>query len=124
MKKVIIDTNFFTIPYQFRIDIFEEIHQKIPEEHELITLSGVIRELENLAENKGRDSIAAKVGLELIEKKGIEILQSQGNVDDAIVGLADKQKVVATNDKDLIKRLKDKNVKILYLRGKNHLELR
>lgn len=122
MKKVLLDTNFLTLPYQFGIDIFE----KIPETAEtfnLFTLSGVVEELENLAKRSGKDSKAASVALELIKKKKLEIIPSAGAVDDAIVSIADRETIVATNDRKLIKRLKNKNVEIIYLRGKNHLEM-
>ncbi len=122
MKKIILDTNFLTIPYQFKLDIFEEINKLIPDEHKIITLDGVFIELEHLAEQSGEDATAARVGLELIEKKGVKVIPTQEkNVDDTIVELADKQTLVATNDKELINRLKTKNVKVIYLRGKNRL---
>jgi len=123
MKKIILDTNFLTIPYKFKLDIFEEINNLIPEKHEIITLEGVIQELENISKENGEDSTAARIGLELIEKKQIRIIPSQGIVDDAITGLSNEQTIVATNDKELINRLKTKNVKVIYLRGKNRLLL-
>ena len=124
MKKIILDTNFLTIPYKFKVDIFEEIHNLIPEEHEIMTLDGVIRELEHLSKETGENATAAQVGLELIKKKKIKVIQSKKkDVDDAIVELSDDQTLVATNDKELINRLKTKNVKVIYLRGKNRLVL-
>ena len=124
MKTIILDTNFLVIPFQFGIDVFDEINKLITGKHRIVTLQGVIRELKNLEKNKGKDSRAAKLGLELIERKELEIIQTkEDNVDDAIVEIADGNMIVATNDKELIKRLKDKNVKVIYLRGKKRLEL-
>ena len=89
-----------------------------------ISLDGVIRELKHLTKERGKDSIAAKIGLELIKKKGVRVIQTEGkNVDDEIVKISSKETIVATNDKELTKRLKDKNIKIIYLRGKNRLML-
>jgi len=124
MKTIILDTNFLTIPYQFGVDIFEEIDRIVTEEHEIVTLDGVIRELKHLTKEKSKDSVAAKVGLELIKKKNVKIIETQEKtVDDAIVELSTSETLVATNDKGLTQRLKGKNVKIIYLRGKNRLEL-
>ena len=124
MKRVILDTNFLIMPYQFGVDIFEDIPKVVLEEHEIVTLGGVIRELEHLAKSKGKDSLAARIGLELVTRKGIRVVHAEEkDVDDAIIGLSDQETIVATNDKGLMKRLKHKNVKILYLRGKNRLEL-
>lgn len=124
MKKIILDTNFLTIPYQFKVDIFEEIKKVVPENYELATLDGIIKELENLAKNKGKDSKAARIGLELIEKNQVKIIKTEEKkADDSIVEISDENTLVATNDKELRQRLKDKNVKVIYLRSKTRLEL-
>ena len=120
MKKIILDTNFLTIPYQFNVDIFEEIDRIMEEDYELITLDKVVEELKKM--KKGKDTIAARIGLELIEKKNIKVIKTdEKKVDNAIVKLADKNTTVATNDRDLRRRLKNKNVKVLYLRSKKHI---
>jgi len=120
MKKIILDTNFLTIPYQFNVDIFEEINRIMEEDYELITLDKVVEELKKM--KKGKDTIAARIGLELIEKKNIKVIKTdEKKVDNAIVKLADKNTTVATNDRDLRRRLKNKNVKVLYLRSKKHI---
>ena len=60
-----------------------------------------------------------------IKNNQITILEvPQKNVDDSIVELADQQTIIATNDKELTKRLKDKNVKVIYLRARKRLDLR
>lgn len=124
MKKIILDTNFLTIPVQFNLDIFEEIDRIIEEEYELATTDGVIEELEKLAKSKGKDAIAARVGLELVKKKNIRIIKtSEKNTDEYILKISDKNTIVATNDQVLKQRLKHKNVKTIYLRSKKYLEI-
>ncbi len=124
MKKIILDSNFLTIPYQFNIDIFEEIHRIMEEDYELITLDGVIEELEELKKSKGKDAIAAKIGLELIKKKNVKVIKTrEKNVDNTIIRIADKNTIVATNDKELRQKLKNKNIKTIYLRNKKYLEM-
>ena len=122
MKRIILDTNFLTIPYQFNVDIFEEIDRIMEEDYELITLNKVVEELKRM--KKGKDAIAAKIGLELIEKKNVKVINTdEKKVDNAIVELADENTIVATNDKALRKKIKNKNLKVLYLRSKKRLEM-
>ncbi len=126
MKKIVLDTNFLTIPYQFGVDIFDQIDHLVPGEKEYIVLEGVSRELEKLTNKEGKHSIAAKIGLEMIEKHDIKVIKDlKNNVDDSIVDLADqKNTLVATNDRELIKRLKNKSIQVIYLRAEKRLEMR
>jgi len=124
MKKIILDTNFFTIPHQFKIDIFEEIDRIMEEEYELITLNKVVEELKKLAKEKTENAVAARIGLEMIKKRNIKIISTEDkNVDNTIFKIADKNMIVATNDRVLRKKLKNKNVKTLYLRSEKYIEM-
>ncbi|MFB6182557.1 MAG: hypothetical protein ABEI78_00690, partial [Candidatus Nanohaloarchaea archaeon] len=62
---------------------------------------------------------------QLIEKKDIEILETEGKgtVDDLILNMS-KEYVIATNDKELKKKLLEKGREVVIIRGKNHLEVR
>jgi rRNA-processing protein FCF1 len=124
MKKIILDTNFLTLPHQFKVDIFSEIDRIMEENYELFTLDSVIDELNKLSKSKGKDAIAAKIGLELIKKKNIKIIKTgEINVDKAIVKISNKDTIVATNDKILRKKLKNENIKTIYLRSKKYFEI-
>jgi hypothetical protein len=122
MKRVILDTNFLTIPYQFNIDIFKEIQRVVEGNYELTTLDCVVNELEKLKKGRGKDAAAARVALLLIKEKNVKVINTcEKNVDNTIYKIADQNTIVATNDKDLIKKLKDKKVKVLYLRSKQQI---
>jgi hypothetical protein len=124
MKKIILDTNFLMIPYQFRVDIFEEIRRIMEGEYELVTLDGVVKELEKIKEYKGKSAAAAKIALEFIKIKSIKVINTDSEkVDNKIIELSDKNTVVATNDIKLKKILKNKKIKIIYLRNKKYLEM-
>jgi rRNA-processing protein FCF1 len=124
MKRIILDTNFLTVPYQLKVDIFEEIDKLMEEDYELATLNGVIEELKKLSKSKGRDSIAAQIALELIKRKNVKIINTEEKkVDSAILKIADENTIIATNDKNLRKKIKNKNLKALYLRSKKRLEM-
>jgi hypothetical protein len=124
MKRVILDTNFLTIPYQFNVDIFEEIDRVVEDKYELTTLDCVIDELKKLKKSRGKKAAAARVGLVLIKEKNVKVIKTnEKKVDNAIYKLADNNTIVATNDRDLIKKLKSKNIRILYLRSKKYVAI-
>jgi rRNA-processing protein FCF1 len=124
MKRVILDTNFLTIPYQFNIDIFSEIDRVVEGKYELTTLDCVVDELEKLKKTRGKNAVAAKVGLILIKEKNVKVIKTnEKRVDNAIYKFADNNTIVATNDRDLIRKLKSKNIKILYLKSKKYVAI-
>lgn len=123
-KKILIDTNFFLVPFQVGVNILSEFERVMTEPFQLMTISPVKKELENLAENgKGDDKISARLGLELA--RNVTVVGAQGQGDDAIVDFASTTKdiIVATNDSRLRKRLKGKGVKTIFVRNKSTLEV-
>ncbi|PKP54406.1 MAG: nucleotide-binding protein [Candidatus Altiarchaeales archaeon HGW-Altiarchaeales-3] len=128
MTIILLDTNFLMIPGQFKIDVFTEIERIIPD-YELLTLSGIMLELKKVGETarKGRDKISAKIAIQIVENKAkenkIKISESSGDVDEFIVKFAvENGAVVCTNDKELKRKLRDQNVRIIHLRSKSKLE--
>ena len=58
------------------------------------------------------------------KKKNVKVIKTrEKNVDNTIIRIADKNTIVATNDKELRQKLKNKNVKTVYLRNKKYLEM-
>jgi len=127
MKKIIIDTNFLMIPGEFRVDIFSEIKSIANFPYKLMIIDKTVDELKMIISRnmtKSVDRLYAKIALGLIESQKIEKIHTQkSNVDDAIVDFADKDTLVATSDKELKKRLREKNVKIINLRKKQYLKI-
>ncbi len=125
-KKVIIDTNFLLIPGQFRVDIFTEIGRIMQEQYVLYIIDKSLKELNNIViTGKQKDRFAAKLALALAIQKNLKTLHSFGSkksVDDIIVSKADKDTIVATQDKALRERLKEKGAKIIGLRQQKYLE--
>ena len=123
-KEVVIDTNFFMVPFQFNVDIISELEKILPS-YKLTTPSFVINELKGLKRNnKGKIRLNANLALKLansskIEIKDISLLENE-TVDDALLRVSE---VLATNDIELKKRAKDKGITVAYLRQKNILQL-
>lgn len=121
-KEVVIDTNFFLVPFQFNVDIIEELKNKLPS-YKLVTPSFVIKELEGLKHNnKGKTRLNANLALKLANSSNIEIkdisLENDETVDDALLRVSE---VLATNDIDLKNRAKEKGITVVYLRQKKYI---
>ena len=124
--KIILDANFFFIPVQFRLDIFEELAKLVNKRFEPILLSSTKSELEGLAESSPKVRNQALLALKFSEKcKFIEVEKNPDETyDDVIVRLAaDWNAPVATNDKELKKRLREKGVTTVFLRQKCRLAM-
>ncbi|MBU0614738.1 MAG: hypothetical protein KJ601_01470 [Nanoarchaeota archaeon] len=117
--KITIDTNFLMSILTYKVDLYSELDRVCDFKYELAVIDKTIDELKKIQEvGKGKDKRTAKLALDIIRAKGIkQILSKEENVDDAIV--AEKNSAVATNDRDLIARLKGR--KIIRLRAKRYL---
>ncbi|MEM2994977.1 MAG: DNA-binding protein [Candidatus Bathyarchaeia archaeon] len=125
--KIILDSNSLFVPFQFRIDIFEELKTLLKRRFEPILLLPVRRELERLAET-GSPKMRKKAlyALKLADKcKRVNVAGESGiSPDDIIVKVAGEWRCpVFTNDRRLRKRLRDINVPVIYVRQKSRLEI-
>ncbi|MBE6508711.1 MAG: twitching motility protein PilT [Methanobrevibacter sp.] len=121
-KEVVIDTNFFMVPFQFNVDVITELEKLLPS-YKLTTPSFVINELKGLKKNnKGKIRLNANLALKLansskVEIKDISLLENE-TVDDALLRVSE---VLATNDIELKKRAKDRGITVAYLRQKKYI---
>ena len=121
-KEIVIDTNFFMVPFQFNVDIVTELENLLPS-YKLTTPSFVINELKGLKRNsKGKVRLNANLALKLansskVEIKDISLLENE-TVDDALLRVSE---VLATNDIELKNRAKEKGITIVYLRQKKYI---
>lgn len=127
LLKVILDSNAFFTPLQFKVDIFEELRILLNRRFEPILLSQVKQELERLS-RQGSVQMRkdASFALKLTEKcKLVTTDETEtDNVDDVIIMAASKGGcVVFTNDRQLKKKLRDINVPVIYLRQKSRLTI-
>ena len=134
MEKVLIDTNFLIIPFSFKVDIFSEL-QRVLSNPELFILEESVKELEKIIKfQKGRNKEHAKMTLFYLKKAPITILKTVKHlkeyptlskicsVDDKILYIAEKGGyLVATQDKLLKEKLKNKDIGIITLRQKKYL---
>lgn len=125
MKHIIADTNFLLIPAQFKIDVFSEISRICDFTYKIYVVDKTIDEIEGIAAGKGKDAMAARLGLQLLKAKDVGIIKTKKdkNADDLIVDIAKKGDIVATQDIELKRRVKKKGAGIITMRQKRHLIL-
>jgi len=125
--KVVLDANFFFVPSQFNLDIFEELANLLNQRFELIILSSTQKELQGLAESSSpKKRKQALLALRLAEKCHVVPAEKglSETYDDVIVRVAAAWKSpVATNDRELRIRLRNLGVSVIFLRQKQRLEL-
>ncbi len=120
--KFLLDANFLILPAQFKVDIFSELRKF--GRPELYTLDLVVDELKKLAKAQGRSAVNAKLALDLLKKKNVEVLKTKEkkkSADDELLMMAGMGYIVCTQDAGLIKRLKAKKSMAVTLRQKKHL---
>ncbi len=107
MLKILLDTNFIINSIKYRIDINDKLKDLLLEPFELFIINKTLKELEKKK--------LKNLTLKLI--KNLNILPSKTTyVDDDIVNL--EGYIVATNDKELKRRLRSKNIRIISLTNK------
>jgi rRNA-processing protein FCF1 len=122
MKKIILDTNFLIDLGRFRISI-DEIGKVLPENYEMQIVAPSLEELKKIAATNTEESKFAKYALMLIDLRKMKILETNESADNAILSIADKDTLVATNDIVLRKKLKMKGFRCIYVRAKKKLEI-
>ena len=110
---VILDSNALLTIFQFRINLESELSRLLGS-YEIVVPSTVKNELKTLKDKH------AKSALSFSER--YRTVNMEGNTDDSILELAEKEKgIVVTNDRILKKRLRAKNIPVVFLRAKTHL---
>jgi rRNA-processing protein FCF1 len=127
--KILLDTNFLVYCAKQKIDYIEEIDRIFDFKYEIIILSNVIKELEELAGKKDKDSNNALLSLAVLSKnieenKISKIEAEEKRPDKSFEKISEKEKVVvATMDKELKEKLKKMDTKILSIRGAKTLKI-
>ncbi len=114
------------IPFQFNLDVFQEIEYLLQKKVDFIVPSAVKSELTGISARGGEGAAEASLALQLASRcRVVEVtLDENETVDDAIVKSSQKLgAVVATTDIELKKRLRAINVPVVYLRDKSKLEV-
>ena len=124
--KIILDSNFLMIPFQFNLDIFQEIEYLLQKKVDFIVPSAVKTELTGISSRGREGAPEASLALQLASRcRVVEVALEPGEtVDDAILKASQKLgALVATTDIELRKKLRNINIPVVYLRDKSKLEV-
>lgn len=120
---VLLDTNFLLLPFQRRIDIFEEIPRLIGGHVQFLVLPQVLKELEWLeTQGSSKERTAAKSSFKLVKEycRKIEDLSPEIrdlDADSALLSFAfEAGAIVATNDGELRRKLVNQGSRAIFLR--------
>ena len=115
---VILDANALMAPFQFSFNLDLKLEDIVPGATAIVPTS-VIDELEKLASN-GDWKVKAALDLSLKYPS----VTSKGKGDSSICNLAvDRGWMVMTQDRDLRRRLLNRSITVLFLRGKGRIAL-
>lgn len=107
MKRIILDTNFLLAISQFKIDIFSELERICDFPYTVWILDKTVDELNKIIrEQKGKNKKAAAFALQIIQDKVKVLKTEEGSVDNILINLADKENLVATQDRELKNKIK------------------
>lgn len=113
MQKIILDTSFLLTALEFKIDIFSELERICDFQYELCVLDKTLDEL------KGKR--LGKIAEDIIKQKKINVIKtSEGRVDELLLK---EEGIIATQDQELKRLLKEKNKRIITIRQKKFLIL-
>ena len=119
--RVLLDTNFLMDMIRFKADLY--ILDESFGRYELVTFSSVKDELKSLAKKTTISGRYAKLSLKFIEMNHVHVINSSRRPDNAIIDLAGKDAIAATNDIALRKKLKSMGMRTIYLKSKKHLAI-
>ena len=110
-QKIILDTSFLLTTLSFKVDIFSELNRICDFEYEIYVLDKTLDEL------KGKK--LGKIAEGIIKQKNIKIIKTnEGKVDDLLL---EQEGIIATQDIELKRLLKEKEKRIITIRQKRFL---
>jgi len=125
--KVLFDTNFLMAAFEGPVDVVERVEELLEAKVRPIILKSQLRELERIASSHERQKAAriARAALEYMKKKEFEVVENgERAVDDAIVEASRREDyIVATNDRELRRRLRRSGVNVIYMKSDGKFEL-
>ena len=119
--RVAVDTNALMMPVESGVRLFDELDRLLGE-YEAVVPESVVAELDELSTGGGEEATAASVGRDLVSRCAVVSTEATF-ADDAIVELADEVEYVVTNDRPLRRRLRERDVSIICLRGRSKLAI-
>ena len=122
MEKIILDANFLLAIYELKLDIFEALEKLYTGPYKLYVLDKTIDEVEKLIKSSSLSRRqASRFAKKILANNDITRIETQGQnlVDNILVDLDGY--TIATADRELKRRLKQKGKKVITIRQKKYL---
>lgn len=124
MKTIIADTNFLIDCANNKIDIHTELGRVLDESYEVAILDRTLDELEKLQQEKGKKGASAKLVKTIIMTKPfVTIMTTGGHVDKLLLQRAGPEVIIATADREIKKKLREKKLPVIVVRQKKKLAI-
>jgi hypothetical protein len=118
---VILDTNALFMPFQFGINLDAEL-KRLFGVYTYVIPAPVLDEVRNLVERGERHAGAAHRLAEHLSRSAV-VFPSDLPADDAVISAAvGTGGSILTTDSELRKRARSRGIRVVYLRGRSHLE--
>ena len=125
--KVLFDTNLLMAIFERPVNVVERVEELLEAKVRPIILRSQLQELERIASSDRRQKASriARAVLEYVKRKGFEVVEDgKGAVDDVIVKASKREGyVVATNDRELRRRLREGGISVVYMKSDGKFEL-
>ena len=123
LKCAVLDTNILMYIFLKKVDVLSQLREL--GFARLFVPQSVVSELKRLVVSlTGKEKLAARLALRLIEEGKLEVVNSEKKGDEALIEISIKYGCcLVTNDKVLRKRAKSIGIAVGYLREMNRVEI-
>ena len=112
---------------QFHVDVVSELEKILPS-CKLLVPTAVLNELSRIKNRtKGKNKIAASIAIKIATSSPIEVLEMElkegESVDDSLLRLSEKSRLLCTNDRELRIKAREKDINVIFLRQRRYLDV-
>ena len=112
---------------QFHVDVVSELEKILPS-CKLLVPTAVLKELSRIKNRtNGKNKIAASIAIKIATSSPIEVLEMElkqrESVDDSLLRLSEKSRLLCTNDRELRIKAREKDINVIFLRQRRYLDV-
>jgi rRNA-processing protein FCF1 len=112
---------------QFHVDVVSELEKILPS-CKLLVPTAVLKELSRIKNRtNGKNKIAASIAIKIATSSPIEVLEMElkqrESVDDSLLRLSEKSRLLCTNDRELRIKARKKDINVIFLRQRRYLDV-
>ena len=112
---------------QFHVDVVSELEKILPS-CKLLVPTAVLKELSRIKNRtRGKNKIAASIAIKIATSSPIEVLEMElkqrESVDDSLLRLSEKSRLLCTNDSELRIKARKKDINVIFLRQRRYLDV-